>query len=191
MIHLTFLLLSKLIAGGKNGAYYANNRIERNIYMIWLICAFIPYSITFTEPIYILPFMAIIIWQYWIFENNISKQIHLSENVLSGYTRFIMILSGASIPMMILTTGLQMVAFKMPINAYIGRDLIEKIDGTNDDTGKTYNVWIGKYEFHIPRISNGFAQLYSGIIGFGIWLILIELGLDFTLADILSYLESL
>lgn len=186
MIHLTFLLLSKLIAGGKNGAYYANNRIERNIYMIWLLCAFIPYALAFTNPIYILPMFLILAWQYWIFENNKGKQIHLSENVLSGYTRLVMLLGGASIPMMVLTTGLQMVAFKMPINVYIGRNLLERVDGTNNATGKTYNVWIGKHEFHIPRISNGYTQLYLGIIGLGVWLILLELGLDFTLFDIIK-----
>lgn len=186
MIHLAFLLLFKVIEGAKNGAYYDNNRLERNIYMIWLLLITIAYAISFINPLWLIPFALILVWQYFIFEKDWGKQIHLSENVLSTYMRVIMVLSNASIPMMVLTTTLQMVCFKFPINAYIGRNLLEKVDSTNDVTGKTYNVWIGKYEFHIPRISNGYTQLYLGIIGFLVWLVLVKFNLDFNLSILIK-----
>lgn len=191
MIHLTFILLFKLIEGAKNGAFYDNNRLERNIYMIWLLLITIAYAISFINPLWLIPFVLILVWQYIIFEKDWGKQIHLSENVLSSYMRVIMVLANASIPMMILTTTLQMVCFKLPINAYIGRNLLEKVDGTNDVTGKTYNIWIGKYEFHVPRISNGYIQLYLGIAGLLAWFVLLQLGYTFSIVDIYAYLESL
>jgi len=186
MLHLIFLLIFKIIEGSKNGAYYDKNTVERNVYMMWLLLLTIAYTIAFTNPLFLIPFVLVMVWQYYIFENHLGKQIHLSENVLSTYTRVIMVFSGASIPMMVLTTTLQMVAFKVPINYYIGRNLIEKVDGTNDDSGKTYNVWIGKYEIHVPRISNGYTQLYLGILGLLAWGILKHYGLDFTLDTILE-----
>ena len=184
MIHLAFLLLFKVIEGAKNGAYYDNNRLERNIYMIWLLLITIAYTISFTNPLWLIPFALIVVWQYFIFEKDWGKQIHLSENVLSSYMRVIMVISNASIPMMVLTTTLQMVCFKFPINAYIGRDLLEKVDGTNDPSGKTYNVWVDEYELHIPRIANGYTQLYLGILGLVAWLVLSYYGVDFNLSTL-------
>lgn len=92
-----------------------------------------------------------------------------------------MVICGADILMMVLSTYLTEVSFKLGINLEIGRKAIEKIDGTNDPTGKTVDFWLWGKQYHVPRISNGYTQLYLGIAGTLLWLVLYQLGITLTL----------
>ena len=187
MIHLTFILLFKLIEGAKNGAYYANNRLECVIYQIWLLCITLVYNIAFQQPVMVFVILPIMIWQYIVFEYNLGKQIHSSEQFLDIALRVFMFFAGADLFMLILTTYLQNVFFKAPINIYIGRDIIEKTDGTNDNTGKSYDIWLFGKQIHIPRISNGYIQLYLGIAGLLAWFVLLQLGYSFNISNVYAY----
>lgn len=190
MIYLALFLICKLIAGAKNGSYYARKMTANATYLILYAVFVALVSILFLDVKYWAYISAsyfvlsvLVIWQYVIFNTHQSKQIHLSESLLSLTTRLIFIFCGMDILLMILTSWLQDTFFKAPINLYIGRKIIEPIDGTNDPSGKTYDIWLGNYQINIPRISNGYIAFYLGCFGLGIWLLLSMLGYSFTLND--------
>ena len=83
--------------------------------------------------------------------------------------------------LMILSTYWIETVFKAPINLFIGRKVIERIDGTDDPTGKTVNFYLLGKEYKVPRVSNGYTKLYLGIIGLLVWAILYQLGITFVI----------
>jgi len=135
---------------------------------------------------YAVPYMAYICtlflyWQLHIFSHDLGKQIHLSEYFVGFSIRLLLILCGADILMLILSTYWVETMFKAPINLFIGRKAIEKIDSTDDVTGKTVNFYLLGKEYKVPRVSNGYTKLYLGIIGLLIWGILYQLNITFIL----------
>lgn len=172
MIDFIFLQIVFFLAGAKNGSYYAR-KTEHNMWWILSIFIVTGFYVLYNDKIWlILPILGALLWQVMVFEKNIGKQIHLSDRVLSFTIRGSMVLCGANLIMMVLSSFLTMVAFKMPINLYIGRKPIEAVDGTDDPTGKTVDIWIFGKQYHIPRLSNGYHQLALGIAGTIVWLVL-------------------
>jgi len=177
------LILSVLFAfcGAKNGSYYAKN-YSLNFFIIALImvlCFILAYW-------YSVPYMAYIIaiflyWQLHIFAHDLGKDIHLSEYFVSFSIRGLLFLAGMDLYLMILSTYWIETVFKAPINLFIGRKVIERIDGTNDNTGKTVDFWLFGKQYHVPRVSNGYTKLYLGIIGLLLWGVLYQLGITFVI----------
>lgn len=166
MHHIYYLIASKLLEGAKNGAYYANRTNERNGYMLMMLAGSILYYPTASVVMLVL-----LIVQYMVFETNRSKWIHSTEYLVSWTIYWSAILNGADLLGVISSVLLLEVIFKMPINIYIGRRAIERVDGTNDPTGKTVDFWLFGKQYHVPRISNGYITLALGIVTFGLWLV--------------------
>jgi hypothetical protein len=83
------------------------------------------------------------------------------------------ILLGADLLMYPLTGMLvNILAFKGPINYYIGRDWIEAKDGTDDESGKTLGFPTPWGFFKRPRVSNGWMAVGLGVVLLLAWLLL-------------------
>jgi len=172
MIDFIFLQIIFFLAGAKNGSYYAQ-KAEHNMWWILSIFILAGFYILSHDIIWLIfPLLTVLFWQVIVFEKNLGKQIHLSDRALSMTLRGIMVFCGANLIMMVLSSFLTMVAFKMPINLYIGRKPIEVVDGTDNPTGKTVDIWIFGKQYHIPRVSNGYVQLALGVLGTIIWVVL-------------------
>jgi hypothetical protein len=177
------LILSVLFAlcGAKNVSYYVRNYSLNFliIALLMVLCFIIAYWYNVGYMAYIVAIF--LYWQLHIFSHDLGKQIHLSEYFVSFSIRALLVLCGADILMLILSTYWIETVFKAPINLFIGRKIIEKIDSTDDPTGKTVNFYLLGKEYKVPRISNGYTKLYLGIIGLLIWGVLYQLGITFVI----------
>lgn len=178
MIHLIVLLGLYFLAGAKNGSYYAK---RDNHNMMWVLGIFILwgfYVLSMDRIWLIFPVVGVLLWQVQVYVQNNGQGVHLSDRALDLVIRGGMILCGADILMLVLTSFATVTLFKIPINLYIGRNWIEAVDGTNDDTGRTVDIWIFGKQYHIPRLlPNGWHQLLVGGIGILVWFILLQLGI--------------
>lgn len=177
MIHLIVLLGLYFLAGAKNGSYYAKRDGDN---MTWVLGIFIFwgfYVLSAGKVWLIFPMCLVLLWQTMIYVQNNGQGVHLSDRVLDIVVRGGMILCGADIFMLVLTSFATVTAFKIPINLYIGRNWIEAVDGTDNPNGRTVDIWIFGRQWHIPRVSNGWVTLGLGVIGILVWFILLQLGI--------------
>jgi hypothetical protein len=184
MEQIKFLIILSVLfigTGAKNGSYYA-----RKYWINFLIIVLLMIMCFMLAYFYAVPYMAYICtlflyWQLHIFSHDLGKQIHLSEYFVGFSIRLLLFLIGMDLYLMLLSTYWIETVFKAPINLFIGRKAIERIDGTNDDTGKTVDFWLFGKQYNVPRVSNGYTKLYLGIIGLLIWAILYQLGITFVI----------
>lgn len=182
MIHLLFYALNRFLSGAKNGAFYAGKHEKRNIFTILLSQSSVFYGFiviphieyTFNNYLVWLSIIPSLVYIHMHFYG-MNKYLHLWESLgavtFMGYG----LLLGADIFLYPLSGMLvNIICFKGPINYYIGRKWVERIDGTDDPTGKTLGFPTPWGFFKRPRISNGYTQLILGIILMAIWFIIQE-----------------
>lgn len=177
MIHLIVLLGLYALAGAKNGSYYARKE-EQN--MMWVLGIFILWGfyVLSADKIWLMfPMVLLLLWQVIIYVQNDGRGIHLSDRAFDVVVRGGMILCGADILMLVLTSWATVTVFKIPINLYIGRNWIEKVDGTDNPDGRTVDLWIFGRQWHVPRVSDGRVTLMLGVVGVLVWFILLQLGI--------------
>lgn len=184
MIHLITLLLIYFLAGAKNGSYYAKRDGDN---MTWVLGIFILwgfYVLSMDRVWLIFPMVGVLLWQVQIYVQNNGQGVHLSDRVFDVVVRGGMILCGADIFMLVLSSWATVTVFKIPINLYIGRKAIEAVDGTDNPDGTSVDIWILGRQFHLPRVSNGWVTLGLGVIGILTTIMLWQLGISFRLEDI-------
>lgn len=192
MIGQIFILLSVfLISGAKNGFFYSRNNNLNFAMIMTLLVIMSLYTIAYNVNWTFLPIAAVLLWQTVVFSTGDGKQIHLSEYYL-GFVLRIPFFFVTDIFMILSTILLCDTLFKMPINISVGRDLIERFDGTDDPKGKYVGTYfLGRF-YKVPRLfSNGYTKLYVGVAIFITWVIAYYFGLRFNIDTIYSYLESL
>lgn len=177
MTHLIFVHLLFLIAGAKNGSYYAGRSYDNLNYLLLLWILLGGYVLYYDQTWLVIPIAGVMWWQGLIFTRGLNKQIHTGEYVLGAVMRGSMWICGTDIWMLILTSYSTDTLFKAPINLYIGRKWVERVDGTDDPSGRTVNFYLFGREFKVPRIANGHIRLMLGIIGILAWLLLYQLGI--------------
>ena len=174
MIHLLFYTLNRFFSGAKNGAWYAGKEDMHNIWTLCMILCTVIYPFFVAEHwwqvgLVVMPVMVFI----GMWEMGMERYLHLWESV--GATVFMGygILLGADLLMYPLTGMLvNILAFKGPINYYIGRDWIEANDGTDDESGKTLGFPTPWGFFKRPRVSNGWVAVGLGMVLILAWLLL-------------------
>jgi hypothetical protein len=107
-----------------------------------------------------------------IFKNDKSDKIHLNEYLVNGSFVIGMSLFGmVDMLTYIFAMHLGGVVFNLFVNKVHSGTYLEKIDYTDDPTGKTVGVYIGRIHLKIPRISNSYFQLYLGLFMTTIWIV--------------------
>ena len=130
MIGQIFLLLGIFIVSGSKNAFYYSRNYNANFLMILTLLVVISlYTIRYNIEWTFIPIAIVFLWQTVIFQSNDDKQIHLSEYFVSFFLR-VPFFFVTDIYMILSTILLCDTLFKMPINISVGRNLIEKSDGT-------------------------------------------------------------
>jgi hypothetical protein len=190
MIGQIFILLGIfLISGAKNGFFYSRNNNLNFAMIMTLLVIMSLYTIAYSVEWTFLPIAALLLWQTVVFQTNDGKQIHLSEYFV-GFALRLPFFFVTDIFMILSTILLCDTLFKMPINISVGRNLIERFDGTDDPKGKYVGTYfLGRF-YKVPRLfSNGYTKLYVGVAIFTAWVIAYNLGLRFNINHISNYLD--
>ena len=207
MIHFLILCITFFLLGLKNGSYYGKKeKITMLTFgLLWILLMFYTGYFIDSKLIEFLVQIVItsaLIQQFFIFHKNEGHRIHWTEYTLGLFIRLGFVMSGADIIMLVMTSWFTDTIFKMPINYYVGRNLIEKVDGTDDNSGKSVGTFTPKWlrkifpflkEFYaVPRtFSNGFNKLYVGLVCVFIWLVLYyDYNIRFGIENIIDYLTK-
>lgn len=192
MIGQIFILFTVFfLLGAKNGFFYSRQLWLNFIIIITLLVVMSLYTIAYNVAWTFLPIALVLVWQLIIFQSGDSKQIHLSEYFVGFFIRLPFFFV-TDIFMVMASVLLCDTLFKIPINISVGRNLIERTDGTDDDSGRYVGTWfLGRF-YKVPRLfSNGYTKLYVGLAIFTTWVIAYYFGLRFNIDTIYTYLESL
>ena len=192
MIGQIFILFAVFfLLGAKNGFFYSRQLSLNFIIIITLLVVMSLYTIAYNVAWTFLPIALVLVWQVIIFQTGDSKQIHLSEYFVGFFIRLPFFFV-TDIFMVMASVLLCDTLFKLHINISVGRNFIERVDGTDDDSGKSVGTWfLGRF-YKVPRLfSNGYTKLYVGVAIFTAWAIAYYFGLRFNIDTIYSYLESL
>lgn len=185
MIGQIFILLGVfLISGAKNGFFYSRS-LNLNFTMIMTLLVIMSlYTLAYRVEWTFLPIAVVLLWQTVVFQTGDSKQIHLSEYFL-GFVLRIPFFFVTDIFMILSTILLCDTLFKIPINISVGRDFIERVDGTDDDLGKSVGTYfLGRF-YKVPRLfSNGYTKLYAGLAIFFAWVVAYYFGLRLSYLDL-------
>lgn len=185
MIHLFFYALTRFLSGSKNGAYYAGKTVKHDAWSILLVLStFIyPYFVTHDWRLLVVVVPALGFCFMWLW--GMKEYLHLWESVTASIFMGYGLLLGADVLLYPLSGMLvNIVCFKAPINLYIGRSFIEKVDGTDDVSGKTLGFPTPWGTFRRPRISNGYVSLLLGAALLGVWVALHINGLTFSVYEV-------
>lgn len=173
MIHLLFYTLNRFFSGAKNGAWYAG---DKNVHNIWTVCLLLwtmiyPWFVVDDWRVWFGIVPVLVHGGMWIW--GMKKYLHLWEQVGAVIFMAYGILIGADLLLYPLSGILvNILAFKGPINYYIGRKWVEAKDGTDDPTGKTIGYPTPWGEFKVPRVANGWVQVWGGLVLMLAWLLL-------------------
>lgn len=192
MIGQIFILFAVFfLMGAKNGFFYYRQLSLNFLMIITLLVVMCLYTIAFNVAWTFLPIALVLIWQVIIFQTGDSKQIHLSEYFVGFFVRLPFFFV-TDIFMVMASVLLCDTLFKIPINISVGRNLIERVDGTDDNSGKSVGTYfLGKF-YKVPRLfSNGYTKLYVGAAVFNAWVIAYYYGLRFNINHIYNYLGIL
>lgn len=193
MIHLLFYALNRFISGAKNGAFYAGKTKQHDIWSLLLIIS--PYVYAWAVlgnagwkyQLAIVP--SLLFAAMWL--RGMKKYLHLWESVTATVYMAYGLLIGADVFLYPLAGMLvNIVCFKGPINYYIGRSWIERIDGTDDSSGKTLGFPTPWGTFYRPRIANGYISLIIGFVFIVIWTIIYKIKL-FDIQEVIKILSNL
>lgn len=185
MIGQIFILLAIfLFSGAKNGFFYSRNNNLNFAMIMTILVTMSLYTLAYDVAWTFLPIALVMLWQTVIFQSGDSKQIHLSEYFV-GFALRIPFFFVTDILMIISTIWLCDTLFKIPINIAVGRDWIERVDGTDDPEGKYVGTYfLGRF-YKVPRLlSNGYTKLYVGLGVFIAWVIAYHFGLRLTYLDL-------
>lgn len=189
MIHLLFYALTRFFSGAKNGAYYAGKHTQHDIWSLLLILTtyLYPYFVTHDIRLLLAIIPAFAFTGMWLY--GMKQYLHLWESATTIIYMAYGILLGADLLLYPLAGMLvNILCFKAPINLYIGRALVERIDGTDDSSGKTLGFPTPWGTFRRPRISNGYVSLALGVVLLLIWLYWYK-NYSIDLQDIITYFK--
>ena len=131
MIHLITLLMIYALAGAKNGSYYARRDTDNMMRVLGIFILWGFYVLSMDKAWLIFPVVGVLLWQVMIYVQNNGQGVHLSDRIFDIVVRGGMILCGADILMLVLTSFATVTVFKIPINLYIKKPAINKIDSTD------------------------------------------------------------
>lgn len=184
------ILLFRLFSGFKNASYYGRSQGYQisfgTISLVGLILSILYAVIKAPNIITLLCLTAVVIvllLEHRAFRKGIATQIHLLELLFTSLFSLALLLSCQNIWTILVASWVGNSLFNMPINFVSSGKVIEKIDFTDDPTGKTFGLHIGKWKIGVPRISNGYVSLGVSIALTIIWALTVKY-LPYTLCDI-------
>lgn len=177
-------ILFRATSGFKNGAYYGKKEVLMTFLTLLLLGITLTTGILvggWIQWLYFLPVVPIV-WIYAAFLFKKSKWIHAAETFITGL--YTLALAFVDLPAAILSVYPGLVLHKIGVNTIAGLPVF--YEGTDDPTGKTYNIFLFGKEFHIPRLNFQIRAVLAILSVFG-WMAYISYIKPFSLTTILHY----
>ena len=149
------------LSGFDNASFYSDKRVLATFFSILHVLLIGYWS--FNHPVQWVHFAGMItcgsvVWCWFTFVEKKGDWIHLTESMITASFTLIAILADGNLVDLTLALYPAMVIFNAPINFIDTGELVQKVDRTDDPTGKTFGIPI--LGIKIPRIANGYFKLH-------------------------------
>ena len=157
-------VLIRGLSGFDNASFYSDKRVLATFFSLLHVATILTWS--FFHPVAwvkmaVLIVVGSVVWSWFTFVKHKGDWIHLTESMVTASFTLIAVLAGGNLIELGLALSPGLVIFNMPINWVDTRELVQKVDRTDDPTGKTYSIPI--LGIKVPRIANGYTKLYMAL----------------------------